>query len=203
DAWVAKLLAASRSAKREVIEVGKLAGRRDGDNPHVWYDVRAATLLVETLTQRLTTLDPTHKEAYAARAATVQRDLKALAARIDGLRKQHGGTPVTATEPVFGYMSDALGLTMRNLRFQLAQMNDTEPTASDIAAFEADLRGRKVRVLFNNTQTSEGLTTRLLGIAKASGVAVVGVTETMPQGASYVGWMNAQLDTLEQALARK
>src|SRR5690242_6733984 len=79
DAWVAKLLAASRSAKREVIEAGKLAGRRDGDNPHVWYDVRAVTLLVETLTQRLTTLDPTHKEAYAARAASVQRDLKALA----------------------------------------------------------------------------------------------------------------------------
>jgi zinc/manganese transport system substrate-binding protein len=37
--------------------------------------------------------------------------------------------PVTATEPVFGHMSDAIGLDMRNQRFQLATMNDTEASA--------------------------------------------------------------------------
>ena len=62
---------------------------------------------------------------------------------------------MTATEPVFGYMADALGLKMRNERFQLAIMNDTEPSARDVAAFEQDLKSRKVRVLFYNKQASE------------------------------------------------
>ena len=52
------------------------------------------------------------------------------------MRKHYAGTPVTATEPVFGYMSDALGRKMRNPRFQLAIMNDAEPTPDDIAAFQ-------------------------------------------------------------------
>ena len=41
-------------------------------------------------------------------------------------------------------MARALGLTMRNERFQLAMMNDTEPSARDVAAFENDLKERKV-----------------------------------------------------------
>ena len=40
---------------------------------------------------------------------------------------KYAGTPVTATEPVFGYMAAALGFKMRNERFQLAVMNDAEP----------------------------------------------------------------------------
>ena len=62
--------------------------------------------------------------------------------------------PVTATEPVFGYMAAALGLQMRNQRFQLAVMNDTEPSAGDVAAFERDLKTHKVKVLFYNKQAS-------------------------------------------------
>ena len=72
---------------------------------------------------------------------------------------------MTATEPVFGPMAEALGLTMRNQRFQLAMMNDTEPSARDLAAFERDLQERKVRVLIYNSQVSEKLTERLRDIA--------------------------------------
>ena len=51
------------------------------------------------------------------------------------------GTPVTATEPVFGYMFEALGMQVRNMPFQMAVMNNTEPERSDVAAFENDLQG--------------------------------------------------------------
>ena len=88
------------------------------------------------------------------------------------------GLPVTATEPVFGPMAEALGLTMRNQRFQLAMMNDTEPSARDVAAFESDLKERKVKVLIYNSQVSEKLTERLRDIAKRAKVPVIGVTET-------------------------
>jgi len=108
---------------------------------------------------------------------------------------------VTATEPVFGPMADALGLTMRNQRFQLAMMNDTEPSARDVASFENDLKQHKVKVLLYNSQVSEKLTLRLLDIAKLAKVPVVGVTETQPANMSFQDWILGQLDALDKALA--
>ena len=47
--------------------------------------------------------------------------------KVAAMRPEIRRLPVTATEPVFGYMATALGLAMRNERFQLAIMNGTEP----------------------------------------------------------------------------
>ncbi len=127
--------------------------------------------------------------------------MRPLADQIARLRRKYAGTSVTATEPVFGYMADALGLDMHNRRLQLAVMNDTEPSATDIAAFENDLRSRAVKVLIYNSQTSDALTRRLREIAQQSGVPVVGVTETEPPGKDYQEWMRSQLDALDRALA--
>ena len=86
------------------------------------------------------------------------------------MRKLYRGVPVTATEPVFGYLADAIGLTMRNARFQLAVMNDTEPGASDIAAFENDLRQHRVRVLLYNSQAAGKLTERMKALAQSNDI---------------------------------
>jgi zinc/manganese transport system substrate-binding protein len=90
---------------------------------------------------------------------------------------------------------------MRNERFQRAVMNGTEPGASDIAAFETDLRQRRVKLLLFNSQATGPAAQRLLGIAKASGVPVVGVTETEPKGKTFQAWMLEQLDAVGLALA--
>jgi zinc/manganese transport system substrate-binding protein len=98
-------------------------------------------------------------------------------------------------------MAQALGLAMRNERFQLAMMNDTEPSARDVAAFEKDLRERKVKVLIYNSQVSEKLTERLRDIAGKSRVPVIGVTETMPPNVSFQDWVLGELDALDKALS--
>ena len=98
-------------------------------------------------------------------------------------------------------MTEALGLTMRNQRFQLAMMNDTEPSARDVAAFEKDLREHKVKVLIYNSQVSEKLTERLRDIASKAKVPVVGVTETMPPNVSFQDWVLGELDALDKALS--
>jgi zinc/manganese transport system substrate-binding protein len=90
---------------------------------------------------------------------------------------------------------------MRNERFQLAMMNDTEPSARDVAAFEKDLRERKVKVLIYNSQVSEKLTERLRDIAGKSRVPVIGVTETMPPNVSFQDWVLGELDALDKALS--
>ncbi|MGA8948342.1 MAG: zinc ABC transporter substrate-binding protein, partial [Pseudolabrys sp.] len=145
--------------------------------------------------------DTVHASDYAARLKATLETLERITARVAHLKAKHAGAVVTATEPVFGPMAEALGLTMRNQRFQLAMMNDTEPSARDLAAFERDLKERKVRVLIYNSQVSEKLTERLREIAIRSKVPVVGVTETMPANTSFQDWVLGELDALDKALS--
>ncbi len=203
DAWMTKLLAASRASTREIIEVARLVGKKPGDNPHVWYEASAVSALAKALADTLSRIDPAHRDQYAQRHAQFDASMRELDNRIAELRKRHAGTAVTATEPVFGYMAEALGLTMRNGRFQLAVMNGTEPSAKDIAAFEGDLRTGAVRALIFNSQTSGSLAERMSAIATSAGVPVVGVTETEPPGMTYQRWMLTQLEALDQALSRR
>lgn len=153
------------------------------------------------LSAELASADPANKADYDQRLAQFLGSLKPLQEKIAALRAKFAGAPVTATEPVFGYMAAALGLAMRNERFQRAVMNGTEPGASDIAAFETDLRQRRVKLLLFNSQATDPAAQRLLGIAKASGVPVVGVTETEPKGKTFQAWMLEQLDAVGLALA--
>ncbi|MGA8549378.1 MAG: zinc ABC transporter substrate-binding protein, partial [Stellaceae bacterium] len=202
DEWATKLLNASPSPSRAVVTLAALLHVQTGANPHLWYDPAAIPALAKTLAALFAKLDPVHRADYARRLAMFQQSLEPLDARIAELRAKYSGTPVTATEPVFGYMAAALGLHMRNKGFQLAVMNDTEPGPGAIAAIEKDLRSRAVRVLLYNSQTSEALTRRMQKIAAQSGVPVVGVSETEPPGKDYQEWMLSQLGALDRALAR-
>ncbi|MEI7291653.1 metal ABC transporter solute-binding protein [Paraburkholderia tropica] len=202
DPWMSKLLGATQGGQRTTIVAADLVGKKAGDNPHLWYDPQTMPAVARAVSAALGAADPAHKSVYDANLATFLGSLKPIDAKVAALRAQYKGVPVTATEPVFGYMSDAIGLDMRNLRFQLAAMNDTEASASDIAAFERDLRERRVHVLIYNSQATEALTRRMLGLAQQSKVPTVSVTETQPAGVNFQQWMLAQLDALGKALAQ-
>ena len=128
DPWMQKLLDASKAPGRKEIVVADLIHKKSGDNPHVWYDVAAMKALAKSLTAELSAADPAHKADYEKGGETFLASLKPLDARIAELKKKYAGAPVTASEPVFGYMAQALGLKMRNEKFQLAVMNNTEPS---------------------------------------------------------------------------
>lgn len=201
DPWVDKLLSASKRSRWKPLVVADLIERKSGDNPHLWYLPRAMAALAKALSANLTGLDPANRDEYVGRLQLFDLSLAALEHKIGAMRERFKGTPVTATEPVFGYMAAALGLAMRNARFQLSLMNGTEPGTSDVAAFEDDLRTRRVKVLIYNSQTSDAATERLKSIATRSGVPIVGVSETEPAGKTYQEWMTDQLRTLEEALS--
>ncbi|MFM0338236.1 metal ABC transporter solute-binding protein [Paraburkholderia fungorum] len=201
DPWMAKLLAASKSATRTTVVAAELTGKKGGDNPHLWYDPATMPKVARAVSAALVAADPAHKSAYDANLAKFLDSLKPIDAKVAELHGRYAGVPVTATEPIFGYMSDAVGLTMRNLRFQLAAMNDTEASAADIAAFERDLREKRVRVLIYNSQATEALTKRMLKLAQQSQVPTMSVTETEPAGKTWQTWMLTQLDALGTALA--
>ena len=66
---------------------------------------------------------------------------------------------------------------------------------------EADLKGHKVKAFFYNNQVTDPLTDRLLKLANAANVPVVGVSETQPAGKNFAQWMLTELDATAKALA--
>lgn len=202
DPWMAKLLVAASGTERRTIVVADLIGRKAGDNPHIWYDPRTMLALAKTLADDLSRADPAHRAGYGERLARFQRSVEPIEAKIAALRARLDGTPATATEPIFGYMFDALGMKVRNQSFQLAVMNNTEPSASDVAAFEDDLRLHRVKLLIYNSQASDPVAERMVKLAKASHVPVVGATETEPAGKNYQAWMLSELAAVDRALPK-
>jgi zinc/manganese transport system substrate-binding protein len=201
DPWMPRLLKATRRPDRAVIVVADLVRKKVAGNPHLWYDPPTMPAAARAIAAAFSKTDPAHAADYQARLEIFLASLKPLNNKISAIRKKHTGSPVTASEPVFGYMAAALGLKMRSEKFQLSIMNDTEPSARDVAAFERDLKQHKVRVLFYNKQASDKIVLRLVDIARAAKVPVVGVTELVPPGMNFQDWMLHELDETEKALA--
>lgn len=192
DDWMEKLLGAQGKTGRVVIKVADLIGAKDGDNPHIWYDPKTMPALAVKVADLLKKPDG---------LAAFQKSLEPLTAKIAAIKASKAGTLVTATEPVFGYMADALGFKMENNEFQVAVMNDTDPSFQQTADFEKSLTSKTVKILFYNSQVTDPTTERLQAVAKKHDVPVVGVTETQPPDAkTYADWMLAELSEVEKAL---
>ena len=127
DPWMQRLLDAAPRSGRTAIEVATLVGKKAGDNPHLWYDPPTMPTVAKALAAALSQMDPGHKSDYEARLEAFLHSLHPLEQKIAEIRSKYAGVTITATEPVFGYMANALKLTVRNQRFQMAVMNNTEP----------------------------------------------------------------------------
>jgi len=192
DDWMEKLLAVSGKPSQKVIKVSDLIGAKEGDNPHIWYNPKTMPALVGKLAEIENT--PQAVSAFSAK-------MKPLLDKIEALKPRTTGMKVTATEPVFGYMAEALGFVMMNDGYQLAVMNGTEPSFQQNVDFEKSLQSKTAKILFYNNQVTDPSTEKMKTIARKSGLPIVGVSETQPPDAdSYVAWMMAQLNALEAVL---
>ena len=201
DPWMEKLVSAHKAPGRKEIVVGALVGRKPGDNPHLWYDPAYMKAAAKALVADLIAVDPAHKADYEQGEARFDNSLKPLDDKIATMRKSYAGEPVTASEPVFGYQAGLIGLKVRNEKYALAVMNNAEPTPSEVAAFENDLKGKKVKAMLYNAQASEPAVGKLVQLAKDNGIPVVGVSETEPPNSTYQDWMMGQLNALDKALS--
>ena len=201
DPWMGKLLKANASPGRKEILVGQFVGRKTGDNPHLWYDPASMRAAAKAIAMDLDAVDPGHKADYDKGEAAFVASLKPLDAKIAEMKKKFAGQPVTMSEPVFGYQANLIGLKVHNEKFALAIMNNAEPTASEVAGFENDLKNHLVKAMLFNAQASEPAVQRLVDLAKGNSIPVVGVSETEPPGMTYQAWMLSQLDALDKALS--
>jgi zinc/manganese transport system substrate-binding protein len=201
DPWMEKLLGAHKAPDRKEIIVARLVGHKPGDNPHLWYDPGYMKAAAKALVADLIAVDPAHKADYEQGEAKFMDSLKPLDDKIATMRKAYAGQPITASEPVFGYQAGLIGLKVHNEKYALAVMNNAEPTPSEVAAFENDLKGKKVKAMLYNAQASEPAVGKLVQLAKDNNIPVVGVSETEPPNSTYQDWMMGQLNALDKALA--
>jgi zinc/manganese transport system substrate-binding protein len=200
DPWMQNLLSVGAVSSRTIICVADLVHKKEGDNPHIWYDPDTMPAYAKALRDYLINKDPSHRKEYQAHYQQFIAQHRHFLGLIEQIKTQHNDTPVIATEPVFGYMAQALGFRMQGIPFQLSMMNGVDPSPKQVQRFQSLLQHHQVRILFYNKQVSSPLILHLLQSAKLLGIPVIGVMETQPGQATYFQWMQGQLKQVEQAL---
>lgn len=203
DSWVDKMIAASASSRRHVIEVRRVLHLpRDTFNPHVWYDPQAMPAVAQAIASALSQIAPAHQAYFAAHERRFEASLATWKNMLATFARKHPGTPVAVTEPVANDLLQAAGCTILTPRsLQLALMNGNDPSPQDVAAQETLLSARRVKALVYNRQVTDPLTEAFLELARKHRIPVVGVYETMPTpGYDYQTWMQAETAALIRAV---
>ncbi|GAA4962394.1 metal ABC transporter substrate-binding protein [Kineococcus glutinatus] len=168
---------------------------------HVWYDLATAEAVVTGLVEALSAADPDGAATFRTNGDALVVQLQQLREREEQLHAAVEGSGAVVTEPVPAHMLEALGVEDRTP----AEFGEAMEEGQDVpvAALQEvlDLIGaRQVDVLVYNEQTAGAQTEQVEAAARAAGVPVVPVTETLPEGKDYVTWMSDNLTALEGAL---
>lgn len=200
DPWMKQMLQSINTKNVVVINVANLMNIKDGANPHIWYQSKTFPAVAGILAAKIMQLNPDSKALVLANLNTFITGYKQVLANTDKVKKAYAGTTVTAIEPVFGYMAEAMGLNMLGFDFQWKIMNGTEPTPKMLSNYEQLITGHKVKVLFYNSQVTDSITANILSLAKQNNIPVVGVTETMPLNTTINKWLLFEIAVTEAAL---
>ncbi len=186
-----------------VIVAGDVAGRSTGDNPHLWYSPAAVGEMAEAITGELTTLAPDAVNYLGGRSDAWAASFAGYDAALDALAQAADGASFASTEPVADDLLEAVGL--RNVTpegYRSAALNETEPSPSDLVAFDELLGTGEVAVLVVNPQSEGPVADQLRRRAEADKVPVVEVTETVPDDADgFVAWQVDQIEALTKAVS--
>jgi zinc/manganese transport system substrate-binding protein len=202
DSWAASLLSANQNSSRRVFTVADLLGKKQGDNPHFWYNPDFVARFADQVTKDLTALDSADASYFTQQRAAFDTALGPYRDGVAAIKQQFPGRKVAATETIFQYMADALGLNVITPpEFMKAVAEGNDPPAETVSTFQQQLQSKQATVLVYNLQTSTAVTTNLRQIATRQNIPVVGISETMqPVATTFQLWMTAQLSSLQNAL---
>jgi zinc/manganese transport system substrate-binding protein len=206
DTFMNMLEGAVPSSSRKVIVVQNLLGLPDSTpNPHLWYKPSTMPAVANAIAADLAALQPSHASYFRANAARFIGSLTAWTRAIAAFRAEYPGTPVATTEPVADYLLQAVGAdNLTPWSFQADIMNGIDPSPQDVAVEQSLFTRHKVTAFLYNQQVTDSLTESFITLARANGIPVVGVYETMPvPGYDYQSWMLAEVQALRKAVADK
>jgi zinc/manganese transport system substrate-binding protein len=206
DTWATTIENADSNSSRKVIDVQQLLGLPDSTpNPHLWYKPVTMPAVANAVAADLAAIEPAHAAYFKANAASFIASLAAWNQAIAQFKAAHPDTPVATTEPVADYMLQAAGAdNMTPWALQADIMNGVDPSPQVVATQRALFTGHKVQVFLYNQQVTDSLTESFISLARANGIPVVGVYETMPTpGYDYQSWMTAEVNALDKAVTGK
>jgi zinc/manganese transport system substrate-binding protein len=203
DDWMDKLISASPNSSRVVITGFDIAPTKLPENEHVFYGIGNMGVIAAAIRDALSKLAPSHSDDFAKNYAAFSQSLSAVTDKMNEIKSKYPNAPVGLTETIFLYQAVPMGLNVLTpFEFQKSIAEGNDPPADVALQAEQQITGKQIRALIYNEQTVTDITTKLENDAKAAGIPIVPVTETMPpQAQHYQFWMLDQLNHLEQALA--
>jgi zinc/manganese transport system substrate-binding protein len=171
----------------------------------MWYSPTIVGRVVDRITGDLKKLDPADAGYFDQRAASfTSTALKRYNDLRASIKAKYSGVPVGATESIFVDLARNLGLNLITPPDYMKAISEgNDPTAADKSTVDAQISGRRIRILVFNKQNSTTDIQRLVDTARSDGIPVVAITETLdPATASFQDWQAGQLDSLQMALAR-
>ena len=190
DPWASK---AASATKATLVTAAETAGIKEGDNPHVWFSAKVRNNTADAITAAYQKADPSHKDDYAKLNKEWHAKEDQLESKIKDASAKTKDVPYAATESVAWYLADDLGMKDATpTGYAQASANESEPTPSDIKAFQDALKGGSIKMLVFNTQEANSTTDQITGAAKSANVPIVELTEQMPKEyTNLLDWMSA------------
>jgi zinc/manganese transport system substrate-binding protein len=199
DHFVDDVLAQHSAVKR--VDAFTVGGHRADANPHVFYDLPTVSAVANAVADQLAGMDAAHAADYRANADKFIAQANGIESAESAIAAAHSGAPVLATEDVPHYLIAATRLTDRTPDgYYRAIDGDTDPAPADLAAILDMLGSHRVKVVFFNPQTRTAATQRITDAAKAAGVPIVDVSETLPENTDFLTWQRGIVDQLVNAL---
>jgi zinc/manganese transport system substrate-binding protein len=207
DDFIDRMVKASKT-EATVLNVVDISGKKAAAgkelNEHVWYDFPTVALLTDKLVAALSAVDGPDASAFQANAAAFKKQLEGLTGEEGDLKASYAGKGVAITEPVPLYLLEAVGLRNATPPAFSAAVEEGNDVSALVLKQTLDLfNGGKVAALVYNQQTSGPITEQIKKAAEQAGIPVVPVTETLPEGKSYIAWMSENLKDLKQALSAR
>jgi zinc/manganese transport system substrate-binding protein len=173
----------------------------EGFNEHVWYDFHTVEKLAEEISHELGELDPDNASTYEENYQAFAEQVEELEASAGELRSTAEGQGAAITEPVPVYLLAEVGLenlTPEEFSEAVEEGADVPPRVLQETLDLMD--SGDVAVLAYNAQAEDATTEQVRAAAEAAGVPVVDMTETLPEGQTYLEWQQSNLDALAAAL---
>ena len=177
---------------------------RENMDPHVWFDVRRAKVMVDNIRDALIDVDPDGREAYEANTATYQAELDELHGWI---QEQIATIPeenrkMVTTHDAFGYYVDTYGLELVGTVIPSLD-SQAQPSAGETSALIDAIQEQNVRAIFVEAALNPELAEQ---IASEAGVEIVDTLygdALAPEGSgaeTYIGLMRTDTEIIVEAL---
>jgi zinc/manganese transport system substrate-binding protein len=171
------------------------------ENEHVWYDFHVVEDFATRLAEQLGTLDPDGATEYAENLVEFLGEMERLQDDVAKAGQNYQGYSVLSSEPVADYLLDALGFeNITPSDFSQAIEEETDLSPKVLLEVQELLKNKLVKLFVVNSQTGSSQIDSLVTLAKDNGIAVVEMSELLPEGISYPEWMSNNIISIDSAL---